>query len=353
MDIVILGLSITSSWGNGHATTYRGLVKALANRGHRVLFLEYDAPWYASHRDMIDSPGATVALYGDIQDLILRFDGKVRKADVVIVGSYTRDGIAIGDWLMNSATGVKAFYDIDTPVTVSGLDNDSSEYLSRELVKAYDLYLSFTGGPILDRVRAEYGARTVRPLYCSADPELYYPEESPGLWDLGYMGTYSSDRNAGFRRLLIEPARRWKKARVVVAGALYPEDMRWPSNVTHVEHVAPDEHRQFYASQRFTLNLTRQQMLQAGYSPSVRLFEAAACATPIISDYWDGLDRFFEPGKEVLIAKEPEEIVEYIRSMPESRRASISHSARKRVLAEHTAERRALELERYIAEIRD
>src|SRR5579885_216473 len=207
LDIVILGLSITSSWGNGHATTYRGLVKALAGRGHRVLFLEHDAPWYARNRDMVRPPGARVALYHDTRDLIGRFSAEVRKADVVIIGSYTRDGIKIGEWLMNAATGVTAFYDIDTPVTLTGLENGSIDYLSRELAGAYDLYLSFTGGPTLDILNKRYGARMPRPLYCSADPDLYYFEESPCEWDLGYMGTYSADRAPALRRLLLKPAR--------------------------------------------------------------------------------------------------------------------------------------------------
>jgi len=351
LDIVILGLSITSSWGNGHATTYRGLVKALAGRGHRVLFLEHDAPWYARNRDMVRPPGARVALYHDTRDLIGRFSAEVRKADVVIIGSYTRDGIKIGEWLMNAATGVTAFYDIDTPVTLTGLENGSIDYLSRELAGAYDLYLSFTGGPTLDILNKRYGARMPRPLYCSADPDLYYFEESPCEWDLGYMGTYSADRAPALRRLLLKPARRWKKGRLVVAGALYPEQMRWPANVRHVEHVAPGEHRRFYVSQRFTLNLTRAPMLAAGYSPSVRLFEAAACATPIITDYWDGLAEFFEPGREILVASGPEDTLEYIRGMPESQRAAISQRARRCTLAQHTAYQRALELERYIEEV--
>jgi spore maturation protein CgeB len=351
LEIVIIGLSFTSSWGNGHATTYRGLVKALARRGHRVVFLEHDVPWYARHRDLAKPHGAEVALYSDTGDLIHRFKDTVRRADVVIIGSYTYDGIAIGEWLMNVATGVTAFYDIDTPVTVAGLAQHTTDYVSPDLVKAYHLYLSFTGGPMLDQVSAHYGARMVRPLYCAADPDLYYPEEASTTWDLGYMGTYSIDRADAFDRILLEAARRWQHGRLIVAGPMYPEQTLWPANVTYVEHVAPHEHRPFYVSQRFTLNLTRQPMLQAGYSPSVRLFEAAACATPIISDRWDGIDHFFEPGSEILVADGATESLEYIRGMPESQRAAIGRRARKRTLAHHTSFHRALELEGYIAEL--
>jgi spore maturation protein CgeB len=351
LDIVILGLSITSSWGNGHATTYRGLVKALAHRGHRVLFLEHDSPWYAGHRDDAHPPGARVALYRSTADLFHRFTEVVRKADVVVLGSYTRDGAAIGEWLMNVASGIKAFYDIDTPVTLKGLKSGEIQYISRNLVSAYDLYLSFTGGPTLDLLRSSHGARMVRRFYCSVDPDLYYPEEAPCNWDLGYMGTYSADRSAAFGRLLLEPARRWKGGRLIVAGAMYPDNGQWPDNIRHVEHIAPDQHRSFYVSQRFTLNLTRQPMVEAGYSPSVRLFEAAACASPIISDGWPGLEELFEPGREILVACETGEALQYLRGISERQRATIGQRARRRALAEHTAMHRASEFERYIAEV--
>lgn len=351
LDIVILGLSITSSWGNGHATTYRGLVKALVQRGHRVLFLENDLPWYASHRHGAQIAGANVTLYRDTAELFSAFGSTVEKADVVIVGSYTPDGIAIGEWLMNTRAGVKAFYDIDTPVTMKGVDNGSTQYISCSLMKAYDLYLSFTGGRVLEILHAKYGVRMARRLYCSVDPELYYPEEAVANWDLGYMGTFSVDRAAAFGRLFAEPARRWKEGRFIVAGAMYPKSEAWPRNVRHVEHIDPEQHRAFYASQRFTLNLTRLPMLNAGYSPSVRLFEAAACATPVISDRWEGLEQVFEPGKEIVVAEDADDALACIREMPESQRAQIGRRARRRALAEHTAMHRAKEFERYIAEL--
>jgi spore maturation protein CgeB len=351
LDMVIVGLSITSSWGNGHATTYRGLVKALSRRGHRVLFLELDSPWYANHRSGAHVTGATVALYKNTADLCDRFTHVVSNADVVVVGSYTADGIAIGEWLMNVASGITAFYDIDTPITVRGLENGGIDYISRRLVSAYDLYLSFTAGPMLDGLRARYGARMTRPLYCSVDPDLYYPEEAPCDWDLGYMGTYSVDRAEAFDRLLLEPGLRWREGRFIVAGAMYPGNTRWPKNIKHVEHLAPAQHRSFYTSQRFTLNLTRRPMVEAGYSPSVRLFEAAACATPIISDQWPGLEELFEPGREILVAREAAEALQYLRDMPDAQRAAIGHRARSRTLAEHTAMHRASEFERYIAEL--
>src|SRR4051812_3498305 len=290
MKIIILGLSITSSWGNGHATTYRGLVGELAARGHDVLFLERDLPWYADNRDVRRIPHVQVTLYRSLAELKRRHEKAVREADAVIVGSYVPDGIAVGEWVVHTAEGVTAFYDIDTPVTLTRLRRREAEYVSHELIRAYDLYLSFTGGPTLQVIEDEFGSPRARALYCSVDPQAYFPESHTPKWNLGYLGTYSVDRQPALERLLLEPAREWTEGRFVVAGAQYPEDIVWPTNVDRVQHLPPRKHRGFYNRQRFTLNITRADMVAAGYSPSVRLFEAAACGTPIISDLWPGLE---------------------------------------------------------------
>jgi spore maturation protein CgeB len=226
------------------------------------------------------------------------------------------------------------------------------EYLSPALIRRYDLYLSFTGGPTLERLERQYGAFRARPLYCAVDPHLYYPECREERWELGYLGTYSPDRQSTLEALLIEPARRWARGGFVVAGPLYPPSITWPANVHRIEHLPPAEHRAFYNAQRFTLNITRADMRRAGYSPSVRLFEAAACGTPIISDYWEGLERFFTPGKEILIARTLQEMLHCLRELPEADCAALGAEARARVLAEHTTTRRAAELEAYIRDLR-
>ena len=350
LNIVIIGLTITSSWGNGHATTYRGLVRELSRLGHQVLFLEKDVEWYASNRDMPDPPFGTTHLYTNTADLQERFRDEVSGADVVIVGSYVEDGIAIGEWVVRTARNATAFYDIDTPVTLARLRRDQNDYLSEELIAAYDLYLSFTGGPTLAHIEQEYGSPMARALYCSFDPEIYYPEDTALRWDLGYMGTYSDDRQPTLERLLLEPARRRAPGRFIVAGPQYPETIPWPRNVERIYHLSPREHRQFYCAQRFTLNVTRQDMVAAGYSPSVRLFEAAACGTPIISDDWRGLGEIFEPGGEILIARGPQDTLRFL-EMPENQRRAIGARARERVLASHTARHRALELEDYLRQV--
>jgi spore maturation protein CgeB len=351
LRIVILGLSITSSWGNGHATTYRGLVRELTGRGHDVLFLERDVEWYASNRDMPRPRQGRVALYRDLAELKRRFAGAVSEADLVIVGSYVPEGVEVGEWVTRIARGVTAFYDIDTPVTLAKLERGEADYLSKQLIPRYQMYLSFTGGPTLERLERDYGSPMARPLYCSVDPELYYPGAARLRWDLGYMGTYSADRQPGLERLLLQPARAWSNGRFAVAGPQYPKGLRWPRNVRRIQHLPPARHRGFYNAQRFTLNLTRADMVAAGFSPSVRLFEAAACATPIVSDYWDGLSTLFEPDEEILIARSPGNVLEWIRDLPEGERVAIGQRARVRVLSEHTAVHRAAELEGYAREV--
>ncbi len=273
MKIVIFGLSITSSWGNGHATTYRGLVRELAKLGHEILFLERDVPWYATSRDLPSPPYCRTVLYNSVGLLLGDYGREIMEADCVIVGSYVPDGIEIGRWVTRKAKGITAFYDIDTPVTLAKLERGDCEYLTPELIPIYRLYLSFTGGPILERIREQYGAREAVPLYCSVDPEIHYPVQQPAKWDLGYLGTYSTDRQPPLERMLCEPATLWKEGRFIVAGAQYPAGTAWPDNMKHIEHLPPEQHREFYTAQRFTLNITRKYMIQAGYSPSVRLFE--------------------------------------------------------------------------------
>jgi spore maturation protein CgeB len=343
-DIVILGLSITSSWGNGHATTWRALVKALAQRGHRILFLERDVPWYADSRDLQSWPHCEIQLYHGLQDLNDRFGARVAEADAVIVGSYVPDGIAIGDWAIGKAAGTTAFYDIDTPITLGALERGDCAYLSVAQLPSYDVYLTFTGGPALQRIE-KMGSPLVAPLYCSVDPEVHAPMPTRLRWDLGYLGTYSADRQPALEEMLLSPARAHIGRRFAVAGSQYPEAVTWPDNVTYIAHLPPGEHPWFYCAQRFALNLTRADMRAAGYSPSVRLFEAAACGVPVITDAWPGLEDFFAPGEEILVAGTRDEVLDILENTTLERRDQIGQAARRHVLAHHTAMHRAAELE--------
>jgi spore maturation protein CgeB len=347
LDIVVLGLSLSSAWGNGHATTYRALLKALAARGHRILFLEREVPWYAEHRDLKDPDFCTLSFYADVAALD-SYRPAVARADAVMVGSYVPDGVAVGHWAQKTARGTTAFYDIDTPVTLAKLERGDFEYLSPDLIPGYDVYLSFTGGPTLTRIRQRYGAPAAEALYCSVDPDAYRPVDAPKRWDLSYLGTYSADRQPALERLLLEPARRAPQLRFVVAGPQYPATIDWPPNVERIEHVPPADHARFYADSRFTLNVTRRDMIAAGYSPSVRLFEAAACGTPIISDVWDGIDAIFAPDREIRLARDSADVLETLLEWPAGRTRGLAMAARRRVLSAHTAAHRARELERIL-----
>jgi spore maturation protein CgeB len=351
MNIVILGLSITSSWGNGHATTYRSLVKGLSKRGHSVLFLERDREWYAANRDLPEPPFGRTCLYHGLPDLRRRFTRDVKLADLVIVGSYVPEGVAVAEWVLCVAQGATAFYDIDTPVTLAKLNRGDFEYISPLLIPRFDLYLSFTGGPTLRCLEQKFRAVSARALYCSVDEELYDHLESAASWDLGYLGTYSEDRQPALDSLLLKPAAAWARGRFCVAGPLYPPAIQWPPNVCRREHLAPSEHPCFYNSQRFTLNITRADMLKAGYSPSVRLFEAGACGAAVITDSWPGLEDFFSPGQEVLVARSGEDVLSYLNNFPEAGRRKMAARLRERILGAHTGVHRAIELESYVASL--
>ncbi len=352
MKIVILGLSITSSWGNGHATTYRSLIKGLHERGHSVHFIERDVPWYANQRDGKRFNFCHISLYSSLSGLKIDYKTEVQNADLVIVGSYVPQGVEVGKWVLEIAGGITAFYDIDTPVTISKLEKDDYEYIHPDLIPQYDLYLSFSGGPVLDVFTAKYGSPGAVPLYCSVDPDLYYPEKLPVKWDLGYLGTYSFDRQPPLKKLLVDAASRYPEGKFVVAGPQYPESIVWPENVERFEHLPPAKHRRFYNEQRFTLNITRHDMIKMGYSPSVRLFEAAACGVPVISDSWEGLDNFFQIGREILIANSPGETLHYLQNISEADRSAMGERARQRISIAHTGSKRAEELEQYVMQLK-
>jgi len=351
LDIVIFGLSITSSWGNGHATTYRALIKALAKRGHRVTFIERDKPWYRAHRDFAQPDYCRVELYDNLSQVPRRFSKQVAEADLVILGSYVPDGIALADWITSRAHGVTAFYDIDTPVTLANLERGGSDYLSAHLIPRFDLFLSFTGGPVLQLLEEQYGSPRARALYCAADMDQHAPTRIPLKWDLGYLGTYSADRQVTLDQLLIEPARHFHDRCFAVAGAQYPGDLSWPANLALFAHLPPHEHSGFYCAQRFTLNITRADMIATGHSPSVRLFEAAACGVPVITDAWPGLESFFKPGVEILVASSARDVMEILGTMSDEQRLDIAAAARRCLINAHTPERRAKDLENYYAEV--
>jgi spore maturation protein CgeB len=351
MKIVIFGLSITSSWGNGHATTFRALCSALHARGHRIVFFEHNAEWYENNRDLPDPAFCDVKIFEQWRGVLPLVRAHLREADIAIVGSYFPDGIAAFDEVLASKAGVKAFYDIDTPITTSALYRQGqTEYVLKEHLPELDIYFSFTGGPLLHHLENNFQVSYAVPLYCSFDPLKYrrLPPVQGFACDLSYMGTYAPDRQPKIDRLLCDTATRLPHKKFIVAGPQYPDSILWPNNVERIIHVNPRDHAELYCSSRLILNVTRRDMVMAGFSPSVRLFEAAACGATIVSDNWAGLDSFFLPGKEILLACTTDEVIRYISGSDRVELRRIGEAARERVLAEHTNERRAWEFERAV-----
>lgn len=350
MNFVVFGLTISSSWGNGHATIWRGLCRALAGRRHRVTFFERDVPYYAAHRDAPRPEGCDLRLYAHWDEVRGPAAAAAAAADVAMVTSYCPDAPAAADLVLSSRAPAKVFYDLDTPVTLDRLARgEPVEYVPRYGYAPFDLVLSFTGGGALDAVRTRLGARAVAPLYGSVDPEVHRPvaADAGRQSDLSYLGTYAADRQPALERLFVEPARRRPARRFVLAGSMYPADFPWQPNIHYLAHMPPPDHPSFYCSSRLTLNITRGPMAAMGYCPSGRVFEAAACGTAVVSDWWEGLDRFFTPGDEILIAHDTDDALAALDLDARARRR-IGAAARERALAEHTAEARARELEAVI-----
>jgi spore maturation protein CgeB len=353
MKIVVFGLSITSAWGNGHATTFRALLKALHGRGHQISFFERDAEWYASNRDLPQPEFCRVHIYeswSTVREQALR---EAREADVVMLGSYVSEGAQIGDEILQAVSGIKAFYDIDTPITVAQLRaTGEAEYLRAGQIPGFDLYFSFTGGPMLREIEQKFGSPRAVPLYCSFDPAQYrsFRVNQRFACDFSYMGTYAPDRQPKLEQLLFAPAGELPEQNCIVAGSMYPKGIKWPRNVRRIRHLNPRWHARFYCSSRFTLNVTRRDMVMAGYSPSVRLFEAAACGATIVSDSWPGLEEFLAPGREILLPAGSRDVVGYLTDFDDAERKRIGRAAQQRVLAEHTNAHRAEQFETAVAE---
>ncbi|HEX3555580.1 MAG TPA: glycosyltransferase [Thermoanaerobaculia bacterium] len=352
MKLVIFGLTISSSWGNGHATLWRGLCRALGRRGHRVIFFERDVPYYAINRDLKDPDGVDLRLYPRWEEALPAARREVADADAAMVTSYCPDGVAASELVLGTAGPLPVFYDLDTPITLERLRaGEAVPYLPPGGLGGFDLVLSYTGGPALDELRQRLGARRVAPLYGSVDPELHRPAAPVPSFqgDLSYLGTYAADRQEVLERLFLQPARCLPEKRFVIGGAQYPTDFPWGENVWFVRHLPPADHPAFFASSPLTLNVTRGAMASMGWCPSGRLFEAAACGAAVLSDTWEGLDRFFEPGREILTAESTEEAVAAL-SLPLAEIRRVARAARERTLAEHTAERRAAELVEILGE---
>jgi spore maturation protein CgeB len=343
MKIVVFGLTISSSWGNGHATLWRGLCRALSRRGHRVVFFERDVPYYATNRDLWEIPGGELVLYDAWENIRSRAQQEVADADVAMVTSYCPDGLEATDVVLGAGRALRVFYDLDTPITLSRLKaGETTTYIGPYGLAGFELVLSYTGGAALDILKTELGARHVAPLYGHVDPDVHHPVAALDHYrsDLSYLGTYAADRQAALDAFLVEAARGRPNQRFLIGGAQYPQDFPWANNIFFVRHLPPAEHPAFFSSSRLTLNITRQAMAEMGWCPSGRLFEASACGTPILSDWWQGLDTFFEPGREILVVRSTEDAVNAL-DLSDAELAKVASAGRERTLSEHTADHRA------------
>ena len=345
MQILFFGLTISSSWGNGHATPYRALIRALHDLNVEVVFYERDVPYYARHRDFSSHEDCELILYKDwetVRAIALR---QARASDIVLTASYLPEGARISEELLGLEAPLHVFYDLDTPITLSRMQHGSIDYLRADLIPQFDLYLSFTGGAILRTLEQDFGARCTVPLYGCVDPDLYVRVERQQRFacDLSFMGTYAPDREEGIRELFLTAAERLPHQSFLLAGSMYPTTWAWPSGMTRVEHVAPSDHPALYSSSRATLNLTRREMARAGYCPSGRFFEASACGTPLLTDTWEGLDSFFDPQHELLVVQSTDDVVRAL-ALPDAELKQIAARARERTLDEHTGYQRAKQL---------
>ncbi|HEY6252511.1 MAG TPA: glycosyltransferase [Candidatus Angelobacter sp.] len=351
MKITILGLTISSSWGNGHATPYRALIRALHDHGHQVHFFEKDVPYYRSHRDFESCDYCQITLYSDWPEVRQVALQTAADSDVVITASYLPEGPLISDEVLSLPRPLHVFYDLDTPVTLKGLETSGVEYLRADQIPEFDLLLSFAGGNALHELERTYGARMVRPLYGCVDPDTYFrvAPQVDFACDLSYMGTFARDRQGKLDQLFIEPARRHPEKHFVLAGSLYPWDWQWAANMRKMEHVAPHAHSDFYSSSRATLNITREEMVRNGWCPSGRFFEAAACGTPVVTDWWEGLDFFFDQGSEIRVVATAEDVEEALQ-LPDEELRAVADRARERTLDEHTGQIRAMQFLSYLEE---
>jgi spore maturation protein CgeB len=357
MKFAIFGLTISSSWGNGHATLWRGLCKALVKLGHEFIFFERDVPYYASTRDWPTLPpslgDSKLVLYSDWATVESRVRRELIHCDAAIVSSYCFDAQAATDAVLDAQHPLSVFYDLDTPVTLDALRAGKQvPYVPWRGLRDFDLVLSYTGGAALEALRSDLCAHRVRALYGHVDPDVHQPVDSVARYKavLSWLGTYSADRQTMLEELFVGPARLRPTQKFLIGGAQYPEHFPWSSNVYFVQHLPPQEHAAFFSSSRLTLNVTREPMARMGWCPSGRLFEAAACGAAVLSDEWCGLDDFYTPGEQVLVAHDGADTLAAL-DMSDAQLQAIGRAARERTLDEHTSQHRARQLIHYLEEL--
>jgi spore maturation protein CgeB len=348
MRIAFFASSLVSAYWNGAATYYRGIVRALDARGHRVTFYEPDAYGRQEHRDLEDPPWAKVVVYEATADAARRMVDSARDFDVIVKAS----GVGVFDDLLEAAVlehrrpgTLVAFWDVDAPATLDRVhENVRDPFLA--LIPRYDVVFTYGGGdPVVSAYR-ELGARQCVPIYNALDPETHFPvaPDSRFEGDLGFLGNRLPDREARVDEFFFKAAALLPKARFVLAGAGW-DDKPMTRNVRYSGHVYTNDHNAFNCTPRAVLNVSRESMARYGFSPATRVFEAAGSGACLITDHWKGIEQFLEPGKEVLVAKSGDEVAALLQFLTPERAAEFGREAYRRVLAEHTYGRRAAEVE--------
>ncbi len=353
MKIVFIGSTISSYRGNVQSSIYRALLTQLGKIGHSVYFLEYETKANKQYREFSKADYYSLYFFKSLPELKLKNTVLIETADLVIIGSKTPEGSRIIDWVMKTALGLKCFYDLEASKTLGFLENGNNTFIRADQVVKFDLILSTSGGRMLRAFQEKYKARYVCPLYGSVDQELYYPQVKTKEGSLGYIGPFSEDREPSLKEHMFDVAVRLKDHQFGITGIGYTGGNNWPRNIQYIDYLAPDGHRNFYSGYKYALHVTRRNLVTSGYSPGIRLFEAAACGVPIISDYWEGMEEFFEPGKEILLSESTGDTINIILTTPDEVLKEITDRALKKVTQQHSSSRRAIELLSYYLEVKN
>jgi spore maturation protein CgeB len=349
MNIAFFASSLVSAYWNGAATYYRGMVRALAERGHSVTFYEPDAFGRQQHRDMEDPPWARVVVYrAESEADVLRTVEQARGADLVVKAS----GVGVYDELLERAVlelqspaTLVVYWDVDAPATLDRMHADAADLL-RPLVPRYDMVLTYGGGEPVRQAYLGLGARECVPIYNALDPSTHHPVAPDARFEgeLGFLGNRLPDREARVEEFFLRAAAQLPRHRMLLGGNGW-QDKPMPANVKYLGHVYTADHNAFNCTPRAVLNVSRESMARYGFSPATRVFEAAGAAACLITDAWEGLETFFAPGTEVLVASSGDEVAAHVQALDAATARRIGEAAYQRVLAEHTYAHRAAQLD--------
>lgn len=354
LKIAFYGSSLVSALWNGAATYYRGLIRALYKKGHTITFYEPDIYERQSNKDIEPPSWCNVVVYQPNEEDALRVLAKAEEADVIIKAS----GVGVLDDFLEAAVlqlkkenQVCIFLDVDAPATLDRVNNNYADYF-KNLIPKYDIILTYGGGEPVSSAYKKLGAKDCIPIYNALDPDTHFPvpPRQDIICDLGLLANRMPDREKRIEYFFLETAAMMPKKKFLLGGSGWWDKPK-SNNIQYIGHVFTKDHNAFNCSSLVVLNISRESMAKYGFSPATRVFEAAGAAACTITDYWEGIDYFFEPDKEILVAKTNTDIVDLLKDMDRIKAKAIGEAAYKRVLAEHTYMHRAAQLENILEEI--